>query len=62
MLQKLEGQIFMGVVRHGLTTLGGIFLASGYGNNSQWQSIAGGLLTAAGVAWSAYQKHSASKS
>lgn len=46
----------MGLVRHGLTSLGGILAARGIIDAGAWEAISGILLTAFGVAWSMVAK------
>lgn len=56
MFSKLTQQIVLGMIRHGLTIAGGALVANGYATSSQEQQIIGGILAAATVAWSAWQK------
>ena len=44
------------MLRHGLTTIGGAFVAKGYVDAGTWEAIAGGILALAGVAWSLAHK------
>jgi len=48
--------ILAGIVRHGLTTLGGALVAGGYMQSSDTSSFIGGGMVIAGVAWSWWQK------
>jgi hypothetical protein len=47
---------FDGLVRHILTTVGGMTLVTGHMDPSQWQTIAGAVATLLGVAWSVANK------
>lgn len=49
-------QIIAGMVRHGLTTLGGALVAGGYMDSSSTSAFVGGGMVLAGVAWSWWQK------
>jgi len=44
------------VLRHGLTTLGGMLVSSGYINSSEASGLVGSGMVLAGVAWSWWQK------
>lgn len=48
--------ILAGMVRHGLTTLGGALVAGGYMNSSSTTDFVGGGMVIAGVLWSWWQK------
>lgn len=48
--------ILAGIVRHGLTSLGGALVAGGYMESSQTAAFVGAGMTIAGVAWSWWQK------
>jgi hypothetical protein len=48
--------ILAGIVRHGLTTLGGILVAHGYIDSAQVAGFVGGGMIVAGAAWSWWQK------
>lgn len=43
-------------VRHGLTTLGGMLVTSGYMQSGEMQTFIGGGMVLAGVLWSWWQK------
>lgn len=45
-----------GIVRHILTTLGGVFVTQGVVSDGQLEAIAGGLAVVVGVAWSFWIK------
>lgn len=49
-------QMVLGIIRHLLTTAGGVLIANGYTDATGVQSIVGGICTALGVAWSMYHK------
>jgi len=48
--------ILAGLVRHGLTTVGGALVAGGYLDASQTSAFIGGGMVIAGIAWSWWQK------
>jgi len=48
--------ILAGMLRHGLTTLGGALVAGGYMSSSSTADFVGGGMVLAGVAWSWWQK------
>lgn len=47
---------FLGVVRHGLTFVGGILVMYGVIDDAMFTEISGGLITLAGAFWSIYAK------
>ena len=49
-----------GILRHILTTAGGVLVAKGYLEEGMLQEVIGAVLTLAGVAWSMWEKRSAS--
>ena len=49
----------MGILRHGLTTLGGAVVGSGYLSGSELEAAIGAILTLVGVIWSVIQKRQA---
>ena len=53
--------ILAGMVRHGLTTLGGALVAGGYMDASSTSAFVGGGMVIAGVAWSWWQKEGQAK-
>lgn len=59
MKTKLFQEIFMGIVRHGLSWAGGLLVANGYANASTEQQIIGAGITLAGILWSWIQKKTA---
>lgn len=48
--------ILAGLVRHGLTTLGGVLVSAGYMQSSDTAAFIGGGMVVAGMAWSWWQK------
>lgn len=57
--KKLIADQAEGILRHVLTGLGGAMVSEGIMSSSQETQIIGGIVAAAGVAWSLYQKHAA---
>ncbi len=49
-------EVVAGIVRHLATTGGGYLVGSGYMSEADMMMLSGALATAAGVAWSAWQK------
>jgi len=56
-LKKQLKEAAMGIVRHGLTTLGGILSASGYISDADATTAVGAVMALAGVGWSVVEKH-----
>lgn len=54
----MNAQMFLGVVRHVLTSLGGVLIAKGYTDPTGLESIVGGICTGIGIIWSIYNKKS----
>lgn len=48
--------ILAGIVRHGLTTLGGMLVSAGYMQSSDTAGFIGGGMVVAGIVWSWWQK------
>lgn len=48
--------IIQGLIRHGLTTLGGALVAHGYLGQSDVATAVGAVMTLVGVAWSVIEK------
>ena len=46
----------LGIVRHALTTIGGILIANGLIDNGSVTEIAGSVITLVGVIWSVVAK------
>ena len=55
---KLSKEELLGIVRHGLTFLGGLVMAGGLLDQGLWVELSGGLLTLTGVLWSILNKRS----
>lgn len=53
---KLTKEELLGIVRHGLTFLGGIVITGGLIDSGLWTELSGGVLTLAGVIWSIVDK------
>ena len=53
---KLSREQFLGIVRHGLTFVGGIVVAGGMLDQGSFTELSGGLITIAGVIWSILSK------
>ncbi len=53
---KLSKEEFLGLVRHGLTFVGGVIVAGGLLDTGLYTELSGGLLTIAGVVWSILSK------
>jgi len=53
---KLSKEEFLGLVRHGLTFVGGVIIAGGLLDAGLYTELSGGLLTIAGVVWSILSK------
>jgi hypothetical protein len=49
-------RVIMGVVRHGLTTIGGAMVANGYLDAAAAETVTGAGIALAGVAWSIWEK------
>jgi hypothetical protein len=56
---KLTKEELLGIVRHGLTFLGGIIITGGLIDSGLWAELSGGVLTLAGVIWSIIDKRKA---
>lgn len=53
---KLTKEELLGIVRHGLTFIGGIVITGGLIDSSLYSELSGGILTLAGVIWSIIDK------
>lgn len=49
----------LGILRHALTFIGGIFVTEGYVTESEMNLAAGAIVTLAGVIWSIVSKNKA---
>ena len=52
----MNPDILFSLLRHALTTAGGVLIARGYATNDDITNAAGAILTLIGVAWSIYTK------
>lgn len=52
----MQTEIILGILRHVLTTSGGILVARGYTDNATVEAVAGAVITIAGAVWSIYHK------
>ena len=52
----MDKTAILGIVRHILTTLGGILVTKGYVDASGIEAIAGGVVAVVGVVWSVLEK------
>jgi hypothetical protein len=48
--------IVAGLIRHALTTLGGVLVGAGYLTSDEWTTLAGALVVFIGVVWSVLSK------
>ena len=53
---KLSKEQVLGIVRHGLTFLGGILLIKGHVSEGQWYEISGAAMSFLSVVWSVVDK------
>jgi len=54
---KLTKEQILGIVRHGLTFIGGILIAKGLIDESTVTEIIGGVITLTGTIWSIIEKN-----
>jgi hypothetical protein len=54
---KLTKEQILGIVRHGLTFIGGILITKGLIDESTATEIIGGVITLAGTIWSIIEKN-----
>jgi hypothetical protein len=52
----MNNDMWLGVIRHVLTVLGGFFVAKGYVDDDTLNTAVGAATTLAGVAWSVLDK------
>jgi hypothetical protein len=52
----MNKETILGIVRHILTTAGGVLVTKGVTDDSNAQAIVGGIIAAIGVIWSIVQK------
>jgi hypothetical protein len=53
---KLTKEQIMGIIRHGLTFVGGILVMKGLVDNTMVSEIIGGIMTLTGAVWSIIDK------
>lgn len=53
---KLTKEQIMGIIRHGLTFVGGIFIMKGLADEPMVSEIIGGVMTLTGAIWSIVDK------
>ncbi len=53
---KLSKEQIMGIVRHGLTFVGAIFIVKGQVSEGQWYEISGAAVSFLSVIWSVLDK------
>jgi hypothetical protein len=56
---KLTKEQIIGIVRHGLTFVGGILIMKGLVDESTSQEVIGGIITLIGTVWSIIDKNKA---
>lgn len=56
---KLTKEQILGIVRHGLTFIGGILITKGFIDDATATEIIGGLITLTGTIWSVITKNQA---
>ena len=56
---KLTKEQLLGMVRHGITFIGGIFVTKGIMDDSMLTEVMGGAVTLAGAIWSIVAKNKA---
>lgn len=56
---KLTREQLIGIVRHGLTFIGGVVVMKGLVDESTMTEITGGVLTLVGAVWSIIEKNKA---
>jgi hypothetical protein len=49
-------EMFLGLIRHGLTTVGGVLVAKGYIDAGLIEGVVGAIVTLLGAGWSIYDK------
>ena len=59
MKMKLTKEQILGIVRHGLTFIGGILITKGLIDESTLTEIIGGVITLTGTIWSVINKNQA---
>ena len=56
---KLTKEQILGIVRHGLTFIGGILIMKGVVDEASVEEVIGGVITLAGTIWSIVEKNKA---
>ena len=56
---KLTKEQILGIVRHGLTFIGGVLITKGLIDESTLTEIVGGIITLTGTIWSVINKNQA---
>jgi len=56
---KLTKEQLMGILRHGLTFIGGLLIMKGVVDEASVQEVIGGVITLAGTIWSIIEKNKA---
>jgi len=56
---KLTKEQLLGIVRHGITFIGGIFVTKGFIDDSMLTEVMGGAVALAGAIWSIIAKNKA---
>lgn len=56
-MSGLIGNIVLGIIRHGITTVAGGFVAKGMITGDQSTTLVAGLMVAVGIAFSVYDKY-----
>jgi hypothetical protein len=56
---KLTKEQIIGIIRHGLTFVGGILIMKGLVDESTSQELIGGIITLVGTVWSIIDKNKA---
>lgn len=54
---KLTKEQILGIIRHGLTFVGGILIAKGLIDETSVTEVVGGLVTLTGTIWSVIEKN-----
>ena len=55
----MNKSMILGIVRHGLTTAGGVLVSKGVIDDAGWSEAVGAIVTLIGVGWSIWEKHQA---
>lgn len=53
---KVSKEQIFGIIRHGLTFVGGILLVKGQVDEGQWYEISGAAMSLIAVIWSVFEK------